>query len=207
MLSVGSRPALRAVQSLLWVAAPALVLLSSSSLRAEPQGTAGLTIGVAGAGQERAIWDETLFHLGLHGDVLFGRSKNHDFGVGPYLEVATHAFREVQFGGGVSTLLPVHENYPVVVSLGAYGRKGDDAFGLTPGLAGELFWGSRSFNFHTGYVFTAGLVGQFRYGLGAPRETSVVIAAQLDLMALSLPFLFLINGVRGGSGATAPVRR
>ncbi len=173
--------------------------------RAEPQGTAGLTIGAAGRGLDRKIWDETVFHLGLRGDVLFGRSKVTDFGAGPYLEVATHAFDEVQFGAGVSTLFPVLQALPLVLSVGGYGRWAP-AQGLEPGVAGALFWGSRSYNFHASYVMAFGLLAQFRYGLGASQETSIVVSAQLDLVALSLPFQVLVNALRGGSTATRPVK-
>jgi hypothetical protein len=187
-------------------ALPAATLLAPSAAHAEPQATAGLTLGAAGAGIDRKIWDATLFHMGLRGDVLFGRTKNSDFGFGPYAEVLTHAFDEIQFGAGVSVLLPVIDYLPVVLSAGAYGRRGDDDFGLEPGVAGQLFWGSRSFNYHANYVMTAGLIGQMRYGLGASKETSIIVGAQIDLVILSLPALFVINAIRGGSKDTDPVR-
>ena len=192
----------------MWLVAlgPALALgLGASEARAEPQGTVGLTIGAAGRGFNRRLWDETAFHLGLRGDVLFGRSKSGDFGAGPYLEVATHAFDEVQLGGGLSTLLPITQAFPLVVSAGGYGRWAP-LQGLEPGIAGTLFWGSRSFNYHASYVMTGGLLAQFRLGLGPSRETSIVIAAQLDLVAMSLPVQLLINALRGGSADTRPVR-
>ena len=72
--------------------------------------------------------------------------------------------------------------------------------------APELFWGTRSYNFHSNYGLSAGLLGEFRYGLGDSRETSIVIAAQIDVVAISLPFLFLINAIRGGSKDAAPVK-
>lgn len=186
-------------------AAPLVILLAPAVCEAEPQGTAGLTIGAAGAGLNREVWDRTVFHLGIHGDVLFGRSKNTDFGAGPYLELLTHAFDEVQFGGGASFLFPVVEYLPIVLSVGAYGRKGNDLFGVEPGITGQLFWGTRSYNFHANYVMQAGIIGQMRYGLGASKETSIVIGAHLDFAAMSLPFLFVINAIRGGSPDTDPV--
>lgn len=193
----------------------AAIVAHAALAQAEPQATVGLTVGVAGAGLDRAIWKSTAFHLGLHGDVLFGRSRNQDFGLGPYVEVLTNGFDEIQFGGGLSGLVPVLDTFPLVLSVGAYGRKGwSDApvplraggFGLEPGLAGTLFFGSRSYNFHAPYVMTAGLFGQMRYGLGASRETSIVVGAQIDLAILSLPFVFLINAVRGGSSETTSLR-
>lgn len=191
---------------LLAAASFAALVLAPQPARAEPQGNAALTIGVAGRGYDRAIWDETAFHLGLHGDLLFLREDTRDFGLGPYLELSTLAFDELQFGGGASLLLPVIEWAPVVVSGGAYARRGDDRFGFEPGVTGQLFWGSRSYNFHSNYVMAAGLVGQLRVGLGDSRETSVVIAAHLDLAALSLPFVFLFEAARGGSHDTDPVK-
>ena len=192
-----------------WAALPLPILAIVALVRpawAEPQASVGITIGAAGEGLDHEIRRlRTAFHLGLHGDVLFGRSSTGDFGIGPYVEVLSHAFDEVQFGGGVSGLLPILDTFPLVLSAGAYGRKGSDGFGLEPGLAAELFWGSRSYNFNSRYVLSGGLLTQMRYGLGPSRETSVVVAAQIDLGLLVLPALFLITAARGGSPDTAPI--
>jgi hypothetical protein len=179
--------------------------LASVEARAEPQGTVGLTVGVAGRGLDRKLWDQTVFHAGLRGDVMFGRSKVQHFGFGPYAEVATHAFDELQFGAGVTTLFPVLEAFPIVASVGGYGRYAP-LQGLEPGVAGALFWGSRSYNFHNSYVMASGLLAQFRYGLGPSRETSIVISLQLDLNFMSLPIQILYNAIRGESPDTKPVR-
>jgi hypothetical protein len=182
------------------------LIVAASSVRAEPQASVGLTIGAAGEGFDRHLWQRTAFHLGLHGDVLFGRSSTSDFGIGPYAELFTHAFDEIQFGGGVSGLLPVLDTFPIIVSLGAYGRKGSDRYGLEPGVAGELFWGARSFNFNSRYVISGGLLTEARIGLGPSRETTVVIAAQVDLLLFALPVMFLITAARGSSPEAAPIR-
>ncbi len=186
----------------------ALALVAPSA-HADPQATVGLTIGAAGTGgvdYARRYWAKTKFHLGLRSDVLFGRSTAWDFGVGPYVEVLSNGFKEIQFGGGVSGLLPVLPAFPIVLSFGGYGRKGADRFPLEPGITGQLFFGSRSYNFHANYVMTGGIIGQMRYGLGASKETSIIVGAQLDLMLLALPVIFLINAARGGSHETDPVR-
>jgi hypothetical protein len=187
----------------------ALALLGAArSASADPTTTGGLTIGAAGEGLDRRIWRRTTFHMGLRADVLFLRNAVNDFGIGPYAEVLTHAFDQVQFGGGVSGLLPVIATFPIVLSVGAYGRYGDDKYGLEPGVAGTLFWGARGYNFynfHSPYVMTAGLVAQMRYGLGPSRETSIVIAAQIDLGIMALPTVFLINALRGGSRDATPL--
>ncbi|MBW2527142.1 MAG: hypothetical protein JRI23_23370 [Deltaproteobacteria bacterium] len=179
--------------------------LVSWPARAEPQGNAALTIGGAGVGPDGQFWDHAEFHLGARGDVLFGRSSASDFGLGPYVEVGTFAFDEVQFGGGGSVLLPAHDNFPFVASVGAYGRWGDDDYGLEPGLTGALFWGSRSYNFHANYVMTGGLLVGFRQSLGESKESILLIGAQLDFAFMGIPIVGLIDLMRGPSDEVAPV--
>ena len=191
-----------------WVTtgAAALALLARGEpARADPQASVGLTIGAAGEGLDDQFWKRrTAFHLGLHGDILFGRRSTADFGVGPYVEIITHAFDEVQFGGGVSGLMPVIDSFPIVVSAGAYGRKGSEGYGVEPGVAGELFWGARSYNYHSRYELSGGLLTQVRCGFGPSRETSIVLAAQVDLVLLALPVLFLVAAARGGVARHRP---
>jgi hypothetical protein len=188
----------------------AALAIAAGPARAEPQASVGLTLGAAGEGLDQRLWSQrTAFHLGLHGDVLFGRSSTSGFGIGPYAELFTHAFDEVQLGGGLSGLLPVIDTFPIVLSAGAYARKGSDKLGVEPvggGVAGELFWGSRSYNFHSHYVLSGGLLTEVRYGLGPSHETSVVVAAQVDLLLLAMPVLFLVTAARGGSHEADPVR-
>jgi hypothetical protein len=174
---------------------------------AEPQVSVGVTVGAAGEGLDRRVWTRrTAFHVGLHGDVIFGRTSTRSFGVGPYGELLSHAFDEVEIGGGVSGLLPVHDTFPVIVSAGVYGRKGPEGFGLEPGVSGEICWGPRSYNFHSRYVLSGGLLGQVRYGMGPSRETSIVLAVQIDVMVLAMPLLLLIGAARGSSPEAASLR-
>lgn len=176
-----------------------------------PQVGVGVTVGAAGVGTEQRLWDETVFHLGARGDVLFGRDGSNGFGIGPYLELLTHDFGELQGGAGASLLIPVTELYPVVISAGGYVRvpwQGDvgplagRSYGVEPGLAGTIFLGTRSFNFHTPYELTVGLIGQARFGLGESRESSFVVAAQIDLAALWVPVVFIVHGVQESPEAT-----
>ncbi|EYF03593.1 hypothetical protein [Chondromyces apiculatus] len=169
---------------------------ASTAARADPQGTAALTVGLAGVGAERALWDTTVFHLGVRGDVLFLRDGPRDIGLGPYAEVLTHAFDELQLGGGASLLLPVSETMPLVLSAGAYGRSGEARYGFEPGLAASIFWGSRSYNFHSSYGMAGGLLVQGRVGLGSSGESAVVIGAQLDLAILTMPVVLLVNALK-----------
>lgn len=176
------------------------------SAHADPQGNVGLTIGGGAVGAEGRFWDHAEFHMGLHGDVMFARDDPWDFGVGPYLEIGTFAFDEFQFGGGPTFHIPVHETWPLVASLGAFGRIGDDDFGLEPGLAAGLFWGSRSYNFHGDYIMAAGLSVGFRQVLGESRESTLLVAAHIDLLALGIPFVLLINALRGPTAEAEPLR-
>ncbi len=180
-------------------------LVSASAARAEPQANAGLTIGGAAAGNDGEFWDHAEFHMGLRGDVMFGRGRPGHYGFGPFVEVGTFALDELQFGGGATLLLPVDSTLPLVASVGGFGRIADDDFGLEPGLSAALFWGTRSFNFHANYVMSAGLLVGFRQSLGESKKSSLMLAAQLDLAVLGLPLVMLINLMRGPTAAAAPI--
>ncbi len=172
-------------------------MASGGEAAAEPQANASLTLGGAAVGAEADVSDHAEFHLGLRGDTIFGRQDAFDFGIGPYVELGTLAFDELQFGGGASLHVPVHETLPLVASLGAYGRAGDDDFGVEPGIAGSLFWGSRSYNFHANYVMAFGLSVGYRHTFGEANESALLVAAQIDLAAMGIPLVALINLLRG----------
>ncbi len=180
-------------------------MFCAGEVGATPQANAGLTIGGAAVGNDGAFWDHAEFHMGLRGDVMFGRDRPGHFGFGPFVEVGTFALDELQFGGGATLLMPVDNTLPLVASVGAFGRIGDDDFGLEPGLSGALFWGTRSYNFHANYVMSAGLVLGFRQSLGESKESTLMLAAQLDLAVLGLPLVALINLMRGPTAAAAPI--
>ncbi len=177
----------------------------AAAARADPQGNAGLTIGLAGTGARGEVWDDTVMHLGVRGDVLFARTAASDFGIGPYAELFTHGFDELQIGHGASLLVPVVDTFPLIFSAGAYGRIGDDKFGFEPGFAGTLFAGVRGHNFSSGYDLMAGLLAQVRVGLGSSEEVSIVLAAHLDAAFLGMPIVYLLDAARGGSAETDPV--
>ncbi|NUP10269.1 MAG: hypothetical protein HOW73_29820 [Polyangiaceae bacterium] len=173
-------------------------LTVSLEAAAEPQGTAGFTIGAAGRGYGDDYFYEPAFHLGVRGDLMLFREDGDDFGVGPYIETLTHAFDEVQFGGGASVLFPVIDSVPLVVSVGPYGRYAP-LVGLEPGIATSLFFGSRSYNFSSSYVMSLGFITEARIGLGDSRETSFVFGLQVDGGFAALPFIYAIEGAKGGS--------
>lgn len=188
------------------ICAAAIVLAVSREAAADPQGTAGLTIGAAARGYGKELFYEPAFHAGLRGDVLFGRDGVGDVGAGPYFEVLTHAFDEIQLGSGLSVLLPAIDSLPFVASVGAYGRYAA-LTGLEPGIAGSLFFGSRSYDFSDGYVLAIGLLAQGRVGLGESHESSFLLAIQLDVALAGLPFLYAADAASGGSRDTDRVPR
>lgn len=181
-----------------------ILLLAARTASADPQGNLGITIGGAARGDDREL-AEPAFHLGVRGDVLFLRDAADDFGVGPYGELFTHAFDELQVGHGVSLLIPTVDTFPLVFSAGGYGRLFEDTF--EPGVAATVFIGARAHNFSSHYDMAAGLVVQGRVGLGASEEISLVVAAQLDAAFLGLPIVYLIDASRGGSEETDEVPR
>jgi hypothetical protein len=178
---------------------------ASGWAHADPQANASMTLGGAGVGTEGQFWDHPEMHLGARGDVLFGRDGVSDFGAGPYVEVGTLAFDELQFGLGGSVLLPVNDHFPLVASAGGFGRVGDDDYGLEPGICGALFWGSRSYNFHANYVMAGGLLVGFRQSFGESHESALLIAAQLDLAFMGIPLVMLVDWMRGPSPEAAPI--
>lgn len=205
-----ARPPIANARGLARVAGCAAVLAVACSARAavgEPQANVSITGGVAGRGYHRRLWQASEFHLGLRGDVLFGRHGTRTFGAGPYAEVLTDGFDEIQAGAGGSLLVPILDSLPIVVSAGGYGRLGPGGYGIEPGIATSLFWGSRSYNFNANYVMAFGLLTQFRCGFGPSKETTFIIGLQADLAFLSLPIVYAVEAAKGGSKETDRVPR
>lgn len=171
----------------------------ASDAHAEPQVNTGLIVGGAAAGVDGGFFEQPEFVLGVKGDVMFLRDDPWDFGIGPYAELGTLAFDELQFGGGASVHLPIHETFPLVASVGPYARYGDDDFGLEPGVATALFWGSRSYNFHENYIMALGLSVGYRASFGESKESALLVTAHLDLALMGLPFVALVGLIAGPS--------
>jgi hypothetical protein len=166
---------------------------------AAPQLSTGLTLGVAGNGDRSQIWSSTGFTMGARGDLLLGRSRDADFGIGPYLEVlTTTGFSDFQTGGGASLLVPVTQYFPLVLSAGGFASH-DSAWGWQPGLAADIFWGSHGYNYHSMYALTAGLFVDGRYALGESRQVSLLAGARIDFELIFLPFLLAYEAIRGGN--------
>lgn len=170
-------------------ASSALILGLTSDARAEPQANVGMTIG-------GVIEDATpgpargQVHWGGRADVLFFRSRGSDMALGPYVDAATASFHDFDAGGGLSWLLPVRDDLPFVLSGGFFERTGEGRR-WEPGLEGTLFWGSRSYNFHSVYEIAVGLFAQTRYLPGSPEQQDVVVGFQMDGELMVLPPLLI----------------
>jgi hypothetical protein len=176
--------------------AAGLVLATTSRAEASPQLSAGATIGAAGKGDRSQLWRSTGLTLGLRSELLLGRAREGDFGLGPYAEVlTTSGFSDLQLGAGLTLLLPVHSDLPLLVSAGGY-LGASEAWGWEPGLAGELFWGSHSYNYHSFYALDAGLFVAGRYALGASQDVTLLVGARVDLELIALPFLLLWGALK-----------
>ena len=170
----------------------ALVVATSLPAAADPQFSAGLTLGPAFR-HLRVGPVKPALHLGGRFDVLFLRQSQRDMGLGPYVDVGTSGFDSFETGGGLSWLIPAGAT-SFVASGGAEARV---AGGTTePGLTWGLFWGSRSYNFHSVYGFGLGLFAQGRYALGDSKAFDLVTGVQVDFAVVALPFLLLLNGAR-----------
>lgn len=172
----------------------AAALVSGGAASARPQAAGGLTTGVA-LTDLREEGPRVAYHLGARFDLLFLREHPRDMAVGPYLDVATAAFDTFETGGGLEWLIPTGAT-ALVLSGGGFGRT--SSYGWEPGVAGTVFWGSRSYNYHSTYALGVGLFAQGRYGLGDGHQADAIFGVQLDLAYLALPFIFAYEAITGG---------
>jgi len=173
-----------------------LIMASERTVEADPQLSTGLTLGIAGNGDRSSIWSSTDFTGGVRGDLLWARTRDADFGVGPYVELlTTTGFSDFQTGGGASLLVPVSQYFPLVFSAGAYASR-SSAWGWEPGVAADIFWGSHGYNYHSAYALAAGVFVDGRYALGESRQVSLLAGARIDFELLALPFLLAYEAIR-----------
>lgn len=171
--------------------------LGTVPAHAEPQVSAGLTFG-------GVVEDYTTStphgqaHLGGRADVLFLRNRGSDMAIGPYGDWATSSFHDLDVGGGLSWLLPVRDDLPFVLSAGGFLRNGEGR-SWAPGVEATLFWGSRSYNFHSWYGMAAGLFAQTRYLPGPTGQADLVLGVQMDAEMLLLPSMLILQLLRSDS--------
>jgi hypothetical protein len=159
---------------------------------ADPQWHGSLQPGIAGVGRRDALWQHTVFHGALYGDVLLGRDSSNEVGVGPYFNLASEAFADLRLSSGPTVLVPVG-SFVTQWSIGPY------AVPTIPrgwGVHAQLFLGGRSYNHYAPYSTAIGLVLGVDVGLGSQRELITSAAVALDLAYLALPFLLLYGSLQ-----------
>ncbi len=178
----------------------ALLLLPCSAL-ADPQVHAGVTVG----GGARDLRDDTrgVFHLGATADVILFRRKQTDVGFGPYVQLATASFQTFESGLGASLLLPTRG--PVFILSAAphlrVGARSIDPLrplGTGPvdvGATATLFFGSRSYNFHSTYGYQLGVFVEGRQGFTS-RQTEIYGGLHVDVAILAMPVVLLVQALR-----------
>ncbi len=159
---------------------------------AAPQLGAELTTGAALTDLRASNAPRLAYHLGGRFDLLLLRDRAGTMALGPYVDVATAGFDTFETGGGLEWLVPAGDT-AFVFSAGGLART--SRFGWEPGVAGTIFWGSRSFNYHSAYALGVGLFAQGRYGFGDGKQTDAILGVQVDLEYLALPALFLYEAV------------
>jgi hypothetical protein len=112
-------------------------------------------------------------------------------GFGPYAAVGTVGFRDVGVETGAAWLIPTGPT-AFVIEAGPGFRAG---FGTSSfGVHGTVYWGSRSFNYHSDYGVSGGLfLSAFA---GSAGEAVGTLGVQVDLAHLALPVVLLIEAVR-----------
>jgi hypothetical protein len=180
------------LRALSLLAASLLSLLARTAV-AEPQASAGVTVGAAFPGVVGPRSPVGL-HLGGRADVLLLRASERDMAVGPYVDVATTEFHDVDFGGGAEWLVPLTEDVPLVLAAGVFARNGGGR-SWSPGAEGTLFVGSRSYNFHSWYGLAVGFFAQGRWVPESPATFDAVAGVQIDAEILAMPFLFLYTAI------------
>jgi hypothetical protein len=169
-------------------------VLATARAQADPQASVGLTVG---AEARDAVGPDPLrgaFHLGGRASVLFLRNRGADMAIGPYVDVATESFHDTDLGAGAEWLIPLRDDLPLVVSAGLLERDGDGR-SWTPGMENTVFFGSRSFNFHSWYGLAAGLFVQSRWIPSSPSTLDLVFGLQIDGELLALPWVFLYEAI------------
>jgi hypothetical protein len=169
--------------------AAAATTTATPRAHADPQASLGTTIGGAITELRTSKGPSGAFHLGGRGDVILLRKRESDMGLGPYLDVATEGFETLELGGGLEWLLPIVPSVPLVVGAGLLERRAP-MLGWQPGLAANLFFGPRGYNFHSWYGMANGVFVEGRYGLGDGKQGDIVFGLRLDVVLLALPWLF-----------------
>lgn len=168
--------------------------VTESVAYATPQWSGALVNGIALTDFRDRSGPHVTTHLAGRFDVLLLRERAGTMALGPYFDVATTGFETFESGGGLEWLIPAGDT-AFILSGGAFARK--SSFGWEPGAASTLFWGSRSFNYHSNYSVGVGLFAQGRYGLaGDGKQADAIFGLHVDLEYVALPFMLAYEAIR-----------
>ncbi len=170
----------------------AVLVTAAVTAAAAPQLSGAVTSGVGLTDLRASNGPRVAYHIGGRFDCLLFRERAGTMAFGPYVDVATEAFDTFQGGGGLEWLVPAGAT-AFVFSTGGYARM--SRFGVNPGVEATIFWGSRSFNYHSVYGLGVGLFAQGRWGFGDSKQADAIFGAQVDLEYLALPFLFAYEAI------------
>jgi hypothetical protein len=157
---------------------------------ARPQANAAWTTGVCGTGTKDELWQRTTWCNGLRADVLFGRERGRELALGPYAQISSAGFWDARYGAGLSLLAPLDDDFPLVFSLGAGGHELE-----AMQLESWLFWGARTYNFHSSYSISAGLLLGASRDLSSSGASTLFVGAQIDGLILALPLLLAYEAI------------
>lgn len=181
------------MRAVLVISALSVALGFTPSLHAEPEWNVAAEASLCGRGEQNSVWTKTGFCGGFRGDLLLGRDRNADPGLGPYVSVGTATFSDLRLGGGMSLLLPtLGGDFPLVVSAGALTRNGTDLR-----LSSEAFFGLRSHNFHGAYAMASGIVIGGDAAVSGSRSNTLYVGLQIDGLWIALPFILGYQALRG----------
>jgi hypothetical protein len=169
--------------------------LASAIAHADPQASLGLTMGGIVEDATGPAAARVAFHFGGRASVLFLRNRGDEMAIGPYVDAGAADFRNLDLGGGAEWLLPVRDDLPLVFSAGAFWRDGQGR-SWAPGVENTVFFGSRSYNFHSWYGLAAGVFVQSRWMPSTPAALDLVLGVQIDGELLALPILFVYEALR-----------
>ncbi len=179
----------------------AAALVSTAPLSAfaeDPPPPVQLASGLLiGGGLQRFTTDrKAAFYLGGRFDLDVVRKGPKSLGFGPYVELGSVAFRSFEAGGGANLTIPVGS--PTLQLAAGPHVRWDDA-GRHLGLTTTALFGSRSYNYHSKYGFSAGGFLQGRFALDGSSQRDLLLGVQLDFELLALPFLLGLESLKHGT--------
>ncbi len=160
-------------------------LLLANVASADPEWNVAAQTSICALGDSQHVWHKTQFCGAIHGDILFERDRNADFALGPYASLGTTKFSDARYGAGLTLLVPTFSgDFPLALSAGAASRNLDDAR-----VAGQIFFGLRSHNFHGSYAMASGIVLGGDARVNDDHAHTFYLGLQIDGLWLALPFI------------------